>query len=281
MIMKKILVGSGIIMMTTGLFAQEAADKKVQAGIVLGSGLAMQKMGTNYIQTNGVGTDLTIGANVNFSLTETIAFSTGLEFDFESLKYKAAGYNGNNLYYWYNDKEIITLEDQSEDPSNTNHNLFEMQERSHKAMYLTIPTMMVFRTNFIGYMRYFGKFGLRNSFLLSNTITDTGFNLDPNVPIGAKTAATNEDMKAPGEMFFFKSAVGLAAGAEWNFSGSTSLVAEIGYYYGFTPLHTNRNTDKNRNYTFATPGDADASNDLNINNKATQSQLQLKVSILF
>jgi hypothetical protein len=277
--MKKILIGSGIIILTTGLFAQEAADKKVQAGIVLGSGLAMQKMGTNYIQTNGVGTDLTIGANVNFSLTETIAFSTGLEFDFESLKYKAAGYNGNNLYYWYNDKEILPLGDV--DATNANHNLFEIQERTHKAMYLTIPTMMVFKTNFIGYMRYFGKFGLRNSFLLSNTITDTGFNLDPNAPLGAKTSGTNEDMKAPGEMFFFKSAVGLAAGAEWNFSGSTSLVAEIGYYYGFTPLHTNRNTEKDRNYTFATPGDADPSNDLKINNKATQSQLQLKVSILF
>jgi hypothetical protein len=277
--MKKILVGSGIIMMSTGLFAQEAADKKVQAGIVLGSGLAMQKMGTNYIQTNGVGTDLTIGANVNFSLTETIAFSTGLEFDFESLKYKAAGYNGNNLYYWYNDKEILPIGDV--DVSDANHNLFELQERSHKAMYLTIPTMMVFRTNFIGYMRYFGKFGLRNSFLLSNTMTDSGFNLDPNVPLGAKTAATNEDMKASGEMFFFKSAIGLAAGAEWNFSGSTSLVAEIGYYYGFTPLHSNRNTEKGKNFMYASPLDNGVGNDLQINNKATQSQLQLKVSILF
>ncbi len=277
--MKKVIVASCILMLSAGVFAQDAADKKVQAGIVFGGGLAMQKMGTNYIQTNGVGSDLTIGANVNFGLTETIAFCTGLEFDFENLKYRAANYNGNNVYYWYNDKEMLPIGDH--DPNDANHNLFEMTERSHKVMYLTLPTMMVFRTNFIGYFRYFGKFGLRNSFLLSNTITDRGFNLDPNVPMGAKSPATNENMKAGGEMFFFKSAVGLAGGAEWNFSGSTSLVAEIGYYYGFTPLHANRNTTKGKNYTYASPLDNGIGNDTQFNNKATQSQLQLKISVLF
>lgn len=277
--MKKILIGASVLLLTSGLFAQEAADKKVQAGIVFGGGLAMQKMGTNYIQTNGVGSDMTIGANATFSLTETIAFCSGLEFDFERLKYKAATYNENNVYYWYNDKELLQIGDVDE--SNANHNLFEMGERSHKVMYLTIPTMMVFRTNFIGYFRYFGKFGLRNSFLLSNTITDRGHNLDPNVPMGAKSPATNENMKAPGEMFFFKSAVGLAIGAEWNFTGSTSLVAEAGYYYGFTPLHSNRNISKGKNYTYASPLDNGVGNDTHFNNKATQSQLQLKISVLF
>jgi hypothetical protein len=277
--MKKILFSMAAIVMSSSLMAQEAADKNVQAGIVFGGGLAMQKMGTNYIETNGVGTDMTIGANVNFNLTETIAFGTGLEFDFERLKYKAAAYNSNNVYYWYNDREILSMGDV--DVTNANHQLFELGERSHKVMYMTIPTMMIFRTNFIGYFRYFGKFGLRNSFLLSNTITDEGFNLDPNVPMGLKEKATNENMKASGEMFFFKSAVGLSAGAEWNFTGSTSLVAELGYYYGFTPLHTNRNTSKGNNYMYASPLDNGIGNDTQFNNKATQSQLQLKISILF
>ncbi len=40
------------------------------------------------------GNDLTVGANVNFSLSETIGFCTGLEFDFETLKYSAPGSNG-------------------------------------------------------------------------------------------------------------------------------------------------------------------------------------------
>ena len=278
--MKKLIYSIiGLFIFTTS-FAQEAADKKVQAGLVFGTGIAMQKMGTNYIDKNGVGSDLTIGANVNFSLTETIAFNTGAEFDFSTLKYKASTFESNNIYYYYNDKTILQINEF--DPTNANHQLFELGERRQKAVYLTIPTMMVFRTNFIGYFRYFGKFGLRNSFLLSSTIFDSGLNIDPEVPNGiTRVDADLENMKAPGEMFFFKSAVGATVGAEWNFSGSTSLVAEIGYYYGFTPLHTNRNIDKGNNYLFATPLDNGVGNDTQINNKATQSQLMFKLSILF
>ena len=236
-------------------------------------------MGTSYIATNGVGTDLTIGSNVNFGLTETIAFCTGAEFDFSTLNYKAAGHQNTDIFYYHVDKDLI--ERGSYDPSNNQHQLYRLAERSQKSVYLTIPTMMVFRTNFIGYFRYFGKFGLRNSFLLSSKINDTGFNMDPDSPLGVATAAENLNMKAPGDMFFFRSAVGLAGGAEWNFSGSTCLMAEIGYYYGFTPLHTNRNIDKGKNYLFASDLNNGGGNDINLNNKATQSQLMLKVSILF
>lgn len=278
--MRKIIFTLLSLCFSLASIAQDAADKKVQAGLVFGSGLAMQKMGTSYMDKNGVGSDMTIGANVNISLSETIGFCTGAEFDFETLKYKAANYNDNQVYYYYNDKELLQMKDV--DPLNTNHQIFELDTRKQKAVYLTIPTMMVFRTNFIGYFRYFGKFGLRNSFLLKNTIFDTGVNIDPEVPNGVlRTDATLDNMKAPGDMFFFKSAVGLSGGAEWNFSGSTCLMAEIGYYYGFTPLHTNRNTDKGNNYLLATPINNGGGNDTQFSNKATQSQLLFKLSILF
>jgi hypothetical protein len=270
--MKKILVGSGIIMMSTGLFAQEAADKKVQAGIVLGSGLAMQKMGTKLMGTNGVGNDLTIGANLNFNFSETISFCTGAEFDFNTVKYKPL--TASPTYYNYNDTEIIRNED-----NGVNNSIFQMTERKQNAVYLTVPTMLLFRTNFIGYMRYFGKFGLRNSFLLSSSISDKGFDYASGSLLENGVLDENESMKAPGDMFFFKSAVGLSAGAEWNFSGSTCLMAEFGFYYGITPLH---NTKKEGKMTLYTSGTNNGTgNDVYYANKATQSQLQLKVSILF
>ena len=80
-------------------------------------------------------------------------------------------------------------------------------------------------------------------------------------------------------MFFFKSAVGLAGGAEWNFSGATSLVAELGFYYGFTPLYLDRNDDKTTLFTAANINGSAADNPFS--NQATQQQLQFKVSILF
>jgi hypothetical protein len=277
--MKKIALSVIALGISLGSIAQDAADKKVQAGLIAGVGLNFQKMGTSYLETNGLGNDLTIGSNVNFSLTETIAFSTGAEFDFSTVKYKAGGYLNTDLFYYYSDKEL--LETGAFDQTNSQHELFQMETRKQKAVYLTIPTMMVFRTNFIGYFRYFGKFGLRNSFLLSSKINDTGNSFDPETPLGTATSAENIDMKATGDMFFFKSAVGLSAGAEWNFSGSTCLVAEVGYYYGFTPLHTNRNIEKGKNYLFASDINNGGTSSFDINNDATQSQLMLKVSILF
>lgn len=277
--MKKIFYSFLALGVTFSTFAQEAADKKVQAGLTGSFGLNFQKMGTKRMTTDGVGTDLTVGANATFNFTETIGLCTGLEFDFETLKYKATNYENLHTYYYYNDTEILS---QTDAASDANSKLFMLDSREQKAVYLTVPTMLIFRTKFFGYMRYFGKFGLRNSFLLTSKINDNGYNF----PIAQsflepKVAGVNENMKASGDMFFFKSAFGLCGGAEWNFSGSTSLVGEIGYYYGFTPLHTGKNTDKGNNFLFATDENNGSGNDKPFNNAATQSQLMLKVSILF
>ncbi len=43
--MKKFIYSILTISISLSAFAQEAADKKVQAGLVVGSGLAIQKMG--------------------------------------------------------------------------------------------------------------------------------------------------------------------------------------------------------------------------------------------
>ena len=103
--------------------------------------------------------------------------------------------------------------------------------------------------------------------------------MDPNTPAGIGTAGTNENMTASNDMFFFKSNVGLAGGAEWNFSGSTCLLAEVGFYYGFTPLHLDRNDD---NKTLFTSGLNNGNGDDEyFSNQATQQQLMFKVSVLF
>ncbi len=241
--------------------AQEAEGKKVQAGLVFGAGMNFQKMGTKYIASNGVGSDFTIGANMNYAFNDNLGLNFGVEFDFETLKYKMGS---EQLYYAYNDTDIIPYNDY-----NTSQDIFQMLERKQKPIYLTVPTMLLFRTKFIGYFRYFGKFGLRTSVLLGNKITDEGYHITSATPF---ELTENENMTAKSEMFFLKSAVGLAGGAEWNFVGSTCLVAELGYYYGFVPLYYSKDFDKRYMRTFS--GE-------NIDNSARQSQLMLKISVLF
>ena len=268
--MKKLIVALVISVFALNIQAQEAADKKLQAGLVAGFGLNFQKMGTDRLQSDGVGSDFTIGANVILDINDALAFNTGLEFDFESLKYKAGI---NPVYYLYEDKNILRLDKNqgvySSTPDSVGvNNYFRLDQREQNVVYLTVPTMFVFRTNFIGYFRYFGKFGLRTSFALSSKSTDFGsvLGLD-GIEIIEEGEMINTDMKSKGNQFIIKSAVGLSGGFEWNFTGGTSLVGEIGYYYGFTPLYNKRTFFNDIDGEFA--------------NKATQNQLQLKVSILF
>lgn len=279
--MKKIVLGLAFLGLLGGVQAQEAANKKVQAGLIAGLGMNFQKMGTKRLSSDGAGSDLTIGANLTYTFNETVGICTGIEFDFSTMKYAST----LPVYYRYNDNVILTQEEVGSEEG-----VFLLNLRKQKANYLTIPIMALFRTKFIGYFRYFGKFGLRSSFLLSNTVEDSGteylkdadgtFLNDPfvnSMPVGNET--THENLThSKGDLDFFKSSVGACGGAEWNFTGTTSLVAEIGYYYGFTDIHWDR---KDENSSLATSNAVNGSNPSFFNNSAKQSQLMFKVSILF
>lgn len=259
-------------------FCQKAANKKIQAGIITGFGLNFTNPTTKYISRNGVGTDFSIGMNINYNYTSNIGFSSGVEFDFETIKLKT----DSSLYYVYNDTEILTKSQYSNTTnifSLTEGKVYKLNSRNEKPIYLTIPTMLLFRTDYIGFMRYFGKFGLRNSILLSNTINDSGFSYDNNLlPIPIK----NENMKTSHrDLSLFKSFIGISGGTEWNFIGTTSLVFELGFYYGF--LNISRGTaligDDDKNLSIITNYNV---NPLIYNSlPAKQNQLLLKVSILF
>ncbi len=279
--MKKILFTFIAFGVLNSSFGQEAADKKIQAGIVLGSGLNFTTPSTKLISKKGVGTDLTIGVNLNLNFSPTVGLCTGLEFDFESFKYKSN--STSNLYYFYNDSEIINKGQYVNDNVTTlpaSAKLYQLTERKVKPIYLTIPTMMLFRTKYIGYFRYFGKFGVRNSFLLKSTIFDKGNVIDGET----NTPMSNDNMmNSKRDLSIYKGAVGMSCGAEWNFSGTTCLVAEIGYYYGF--VNINRSDaltgDKEKNMAvFSNTGDLLAPN-IYTSIPAKQNQLMLKVSILF
>jgi hypothetical protein len=251
-------------------FAQEAADKKIQAGLNFGFGLNLNKTATKKMATNGVGNNLAIGLALNYKLSNTIAFNTGVDIDFENNYTRSTG-DAKNTYYQFSDTKILRNEDAS--PTDK---IFLVETRTQKPIYLTIPTMLLFRTKFIGYFRYFGKFGLRTSFLLGNKINDVGYTFENNNLNDTKIASDNNTMKAARDMNFLRASAGFSFGTEWNFSGSTSLAAELGYYYGFIPIFAD-NKDKNRTLYYFD----NQNNDTYYSNQMTQSLLQLKISLLF
>ena len=248
--------------------AQGIENKSIQAGITTNFGLNFAKMGTSKMDNNGVGTNFSIGLllHKSFKGTKNFGFASGLEFDFGSVKFEQNP-NENQIYYNYYDREIMLSSDTSE-------NLFLLSNRKHKTSLVTIPISLLFRTDPIGKFRYFAKFGIKNSFLLSNKMKDSGTEITNGNPVILKEKE-NINMTSKNEMFFYQASLGLSIGAEWNFVGSTSLVAEMSYYYGLTPLFLDR---KKENKTLYIKDDGE---NTPFSNKATLNQLNLKFAVLF
>lgn len=274
--MKKLLLGLVCTGFSFAVLAQETTEKKVQLGMAYQLGLNFNKPDTKLISRDGAGVQNMIGMNLNYSFNKNIGFFTGVEFDFESFKYSVN--TANPLFYDFNDSEIRRKKDDVSETDET----FRLTNRKQKAIYASIPTMMLFRTDMLGAFRYYGKFGARTGFLLSSSANDEGFTYNETLQ---EVAAENTNMKSKGDLFFLRSSIGLAAGAEWNFTGSTSVFAELGFYYGFTPVHNGEaigGDDKDRNMTLYqfTAADGTITQDY-VNLSAKQKQVVLKIGILF
>jgi hypothetical protein len=257
-----------------GVQSQTVGDKSLQAGLVGGVGISMLKMGTNNLSANGVGATFTLGTNFTkaFKETKNLAYTFGLEFDIENLKYKADG--PNDVYYRYTDKVIK----RDKETVVTTDKYFNLIERTYNPIYISLPIYLNFRTEFIGDFRYFANFGLRNRFLVSNKINDIGMSTTNIQDLGSLTE--NVDMISKGELFIFNSNIGFSGGAEWNFAGTTVLKAELGYYYGFVPLFIDK-TSNGKSSLFTSKLNNGLGVDEYFSNKSTQNQVVLKVSILF
>jgi phospholipid/cholesterol/gamma-HCH transport system substrate-binding protein len=61
-----------------------------------------------------------------------------------------------------------------EESGTSGSSTFLLSDRAQKSTYISVPLMLLFRTDFIGDFRYFGKFGIRNSFMVSSKFNDYG-----------------------------------------------------------------------------------------------------------
>src|SRR5690554_2855406 len=271
--MKKLLTISLIAGMIFSVNAQDAADKKVLAGLTVGGALNFNDPQTTTMDSK-VGGDFIVGMALDWNFSKNIGLATGLEFDFNRF---TSSYN-KAVFVDYRDKDILQYKDYEQ----TNEdNSFLVDQRKHKSIYLSLPVMLKFQTNFMGYMRYYGKFGVRNSFLLTTRTNNEGQAYNP---AGEKTEINElDDMKSPGVMSFYKGAIGIAGGAEYNLSGNTVLVAELGFYYGFSEVFQQKGAvfgdDEKSLSLYQIP--EGSSERVYYAPSLKQSQLMLKLAVLF
>jgi len=243
--MKKLL---SLLLIGGFAFGAQAQDKKFQIGLVLGSTINSAKIQTSEIEKFGVGAGFTIGIGGNYLFNENIGLASGVQFDLESFRINY-GSNAPNasgrVFYGYNDTDILKYDDEADAIENLDSTkVMELTTRKFKGKYVTVPIFLKFQTNMIGKFKYYGKFGLRTSFLVGSRFDDTGFDAmySPTAGSFARTGTTEHSLRADMKpvtllkgLTPIRTAIGIYGGAEWNFTGSTFLYMEAGFNYGITP----------------------------------------------
>ena len=112
------------------------------------------------------------------------------------------------------------------------YSFLKLKERTIRAQYVNIPLFIKMKTKEIGYLTYFGQFGLNTSIKTKARSTDAGD------IISATNLASSDldDLDIEKEVNLFKLAGSIGGGFEYNLSESTSLSVGIVFDYGFTSL---------------------------------------------
>jgi hypothetical protein len=175
---------------------------------------------------------------------KSLQFGYGLNFDiFFAENYAiGTGFNINNTGGKYSYFAQYT----GDDFDATGVEIFDMKqvgliERDLRLQYLQIPLTFKMKTNEIGYITYWGQFGLglnMNLKALSSDNIDYLYYQNKNTLEWEKSNRVSTSMSAPkdikNEVNIFSSNLIFAAGIEYNLSGNTSILAGLTFQNGFT-----------------------------------------------
>jgi hypothetical protein len=229
--MKKIAILMMLISFGTKGIAQEGNNpnesKKFRFGLHIDPTLSWYSpVDKKKFENNGMKMKMSIGAVADIKLAENIWLSTGASFSFlgGSLAYL------DSVGYYEKGEEIVPFENITTDSTFlATNNFMLLKSRSFNARYLTIPLLLKMKTKEIGYLTYFGQFGLNAHIKMGAAKADDEVT---NLSASSPTNASLEDMLITKEPSFLALAANVGFGAEYNISGSTSLYGSLGFNYG-------------------------------------------------
>lgn len=197
------------------------------------------------ILNNGVGFGYSWGLQLEFKLNKTISFNTGLNLLTSSYKldYKNAPSAGTSSYVLDANSDFVDISGNTDGTYDTSSTFrYNLEQRSFKANYVNIPVLLKMKTNEIGYMTYFGEFGANLNILVQSRVKKDEGVKDITPGVTANEAFVNEDLDMTKSAGIFNAGLRIGGGAEYNFSGSTSLFFSLHYNHYF--LSTLRTKDK-------------------------------------
>ncbi|MBT6515485.1 MAG: PorT family protein [Crocinitomicaceae bacterium] len=175
------------------------------------------------------------GLVTDFKLGENIWFSTGLNITTGggSIKYLENPTDG--IGYYLLDNDILEPTGKFSDIDST-ADFIVLDKRNYNANYVSIPLTLKMKTKEIGMMKYFGQFGFDVSIKTKGRADDEG------TPLTTGNTPDLTDLNIDSEMQPLLAGLNIGAGAEYNISGSTSLVFSANFHYGF--LNAVKNTSQ-------------------------------------
>ncbi|MCB9189097.1 MAG: outer membrane beta-barrel protein [Flavobacteriales bacterium] len=300
--MKKLILLAGIILGLSHItsaqvsVSEENDIKNFRFG--LKGGLSFDWMNVDNdkkFTSGGVGVGYHWGLQLEFRLNKTLSFVSGLSLTTNNLKINYTGASSADTVLYILDKDENFVDFGGDTTSifasmlTSTNNVYWLKERSIKANYVNIPITLKMKTKEIGYFTYFGQFGLnigiRTGAKTNDVVQKITFEEDSLVNTasfyGSNTKINPEDITL--EKLDLTSAIQpvrlglkIGGGAEYNFSGSTSMYFEVNYNHYFT-----NGLRKDTKETYLNALDFVDKAFENIGAKAIPGSVSLTVGVLF
>lgn len=169
-------------------------------------------------ESNRIGFSYGVLSDIRIAGSDNYSFSTGILIN-------SQGGTLNNPKYHDEQTRVVIDED-----GNTALNpSFAIATEKYKLQYIDVPLTLKLRTNEIGYMTYYGQFGMDLSFNIKAR-KDTEYHFPNDIDREIK----DEDILD--ETAFFRTALQIGLGAEYNISGNTTIVGGIVWNNGLNSV---------------------------------------------
>ncbi len=200
-----------LLMMVSPLLAD---DFGFRFGLKASPNISWFRTETRSYDNRGVQLGYSYGLIVDYDFTDNYAISTGLNI---------LQTGGKMRYDW--------IHDHSE---NGGDGYKTVKHRSFRYRHLEIPLALKLRTTEIGYMTYYGMFGIGLGFRSNATADDR-------ITLPGGQYLHEDDIDIKDETSFIRAGLILGGGLEYSFGGRTALLAGLTFHNGFSNILEGRN----------------------------------------
>ena len=196
-----------------------AGSQSVRVGLVLNSGIPWLHVERGQ-EREGVGVSFGYGLYTEFRITDHVSLSTGLT----QSNYTAGVKYEDDVYFSY--QAIEQGEEQAPDTS-------LLISRSYLFSTIELPLLLKLKIAKVGYFTYFCELGFVGNVIYKSQTKKNQISVDG---VNSDLSGSLDRIDANDVTNWFRGAVSVSAGFEWNFVGRTSLLVKANVADGLTNI---------------------------------------------